>query len=145
LGKAEVHQLGVGDIIISPTVPNSIDGELRLEVGQQGYFSVDVEASGRQLNIRSGYCRGVSNMTTEEMAEQRKNLAEDLPVELVLELGRHRLSGEEVLSLGAGDVLTLNRPLVGGIDLRVGGKLVARGELVDVEGEAGVRLLEMVE
>lgn len=143
--RGEALGLGAGDIIVSSTIPHAPARELRLEVGQQGFFAVEVEDCRRRLKIRSAYCRGVSTMAAEAQDKEQSRLAEDLPVEIVLELARHRLSGVEVLSLGAGDVLTLDRPLAGGIDLRVGGKLIARGELVDVEGEAGVRLVEMLD
>ena len=47
------------------------------------------------------------------------------------------------MELGVGDVVTLRRGLTSPLDLRVGAKLIGRGELVDVEGEVGVRLLEV--
>ena len=63
-------------------------------------------------------------------SEHRSRLADDLPVEVVVEVGRLRLTGAQVLELGP-------------VELRVGDRLIARGELVDVEGEAGVRLSEV--
>ena len=50
------------------------------------------------------------------------------------------LSGRELLELRPGAVLPVGRPLAGPIDLSVGGRVIARGELVDVEGEVGVRI-----
>lgn len=70
-------------------------------------------------------------------------LVEELPVELVVELGRVELTGAQVLELDLGDVLALERPLAGRVDLRVSGRLIARGELVNIDGEAGVRLVEV--
>ena len=82
-------------------------------------------------------------MSTQSMqSEQPSRLADDLPVEVVVEVGRLQVTGAQVLELGVGDVLTLDRPL-GPVELRVGDRLIARGELVDVEGEAGVRLSEV--
>lgn len=72
-------------------------------------------------------------------------LLRELPVEIVCELGRVTMSGRELIELEPGAVIPIARPLSGPVDLTVGGRLVARGELVDVEGDLGVRLTEVVE
>jgi type III secretion system YscQ/HrcQ family protein len=72
-------------------------------------------------------------------------LLRELPVEIVCEIGRVTMSGRELIELVPGAVIPLARPLSGPIDLTVAGRLVARGELVDVEGDLGVRISEVVE
>jgi len=67
-------------------------------------------------------------------------LVSELPVEVIAELGRVTMTGRELLELRPGAVLLVGRPLSGPVDLTVGGRVVARGELVDVEGEIGVRV-----
>jgi type III secretion system YscQ/HrcQ family protein len=62
------------------------------------------------------------------------------PIEVVAELGRFTLRGDEVLGLGPGTVLTLGRARGTAVALRVGGEIWAEGELVDVEGELAVRV-----
>jgi flagellar motor switch protein FliM len=69
----------------------------------------------------------------------------ELPVEVVCELGRVAMSGRELLELRPGAIIPAGRPLSGPVDLTVGGRIVARGELVDVEGEIGVRITQMCE
>lgn len=78
-----------------------------------------------------------------ESEKQDRGLAQDLKLELAVELGRLQLSAAQLLALEPGDVLALDRPLRAAVDLRVGDRTIARGELCDVEGEAGVRLLEV--
>ena len=70
-------------------------------------------------------------------------LLRELPVEMVCELGRVTMSGRELLELRPGAVIPVGRPLAGPVDLTVGGRVVARGELVDVEGEIGVRVTQV--
>ena len=60
-------------------------------------------------------------------------------------IGRITLSAREVLDLRPGTVLPVGRPLAGPVDLTAGGRVIARGELVDVEGEIGVRVSEVLE
>jgi flagellar motor switch/type III secretory pathway protein FliN len=61
-------------------------------------------------------------------------------IEVVAELGRVVLRGDEVAGLGPGAVLTLGRVGASPVALRVGGDIWAEGELVDVDGELGVRV-----
>ena len=70
-------------------------------------------------------------------------LLRELPVEMVCELGRVTMTGRELLELRPGAVIPVGRPLAGPVDLTVGGRVVARGELVDVEGEIGVRITQV--
>lgn len=72
-------------------------------------------------------------------------LLRELPVQITCEIGRVTLSAREVLDLRPGAVLPVGRPLAGPVDLTAGGRVLARGELVDVEGEIGVRVTEIVE
>jgi type III secretion system YscQ/HrcQ family protein len=63
------------------------------------------------------------------------------PVEVVAEIGRLTLRGDEVLGLAPGVVLALGTAeRTRAVVLRVGGELWAHGELVDVDGELGVRI-----
>lgn len=74
-----------------------------------------------------------------------ESLLRDLPVQIVCEIGRVTLSAREILELKPGSVVQVGRPLAGPVDLTAGGRVIARGELVDVEGELGVRLSEITE
>lgn len=70
-------------------------------------------------------------------------LLRELPVQIACEIGRITLSAREVLELRPGAVVPVGRPLAGPVDLTAGGRIIARGELVDVEGEIGVRVTEV--
>lgn len=69
----------------------------------------------------------------------------ELPVQLTCEIGRLTLPAREILELRPGAVLPVGRPLAGPVDLTAGGRVIARGELVDVEGEIGVRITELAD
>jgi type III secretion protein Q len=66
------------------------------------------------------------------------------PIEVVVELARITLRGDEVLGLAPGVVLTVAADRRQAIALRVGGAIWAEGELVDVEGELGVRVTRLL-
>lgn len=65
-------------------------------------------------------------------------------VELEATLGRGRLTMHRLASLIANEVVSLDTPINGTVDLALGGKVVARGELVAVGDNFGVRILEVL-
>lgn len=68
----------------------------------------------------------------------------DVPVTLSVEIGRSRVSIRDLVSLNQGSVIELDRKVNEPLDLLVNGKLMARGEVVVVEGQFGLRLIEVV-
>lgn len=66
----------------------------------------------------------------------------DIPVVVKVEIGEARMAARDWASLARGDVVALGRRVGEAVILRVGGVAVARGELVEIEGEIGVRIGE---
>jgi flagellar motor switch/type III secretory pathway protein FliN len=65
----------------------------------------------------------------------------DVPVVVRVEIGQAELPAREWAALDKGDVIALGTKIAEPVVLRVGGVEVARGELVEIEGEVGVRIL----
>lgn len=72
-------------------------------------------------------------------------LLADVQVELAVELGRVKLPLRDLLALGPGAVLELDRAADAPVDVLVNGCLVARGEVVVIDGDFGVRITAVVE
>src|SRR4051794_28883247 len=68
----------------------------------------------------------------------------DVPVELAVEIGRTRMTIGETLELRPGSVVSLDRLPGEPVDLLVNGKRIARGEVVAVDEEFGLRLTDVV-
>lgn len=73
------------------------------------------------------------------------NLLRDVEMVLTVELGRTRMSVRELLSLAPGSVVELDRAAGAPADLMVNGRLLARGEVVVVDEDYGLRITEIVE
>lgn len=71
-------------------------------------------------------------------------LLSDIPLQLTVEVGRLPVTAEEIVGLKAGHVFDLRRGAAEPVDLSVNGKIIAQGELVEVEGNLGVRILALV-
>ncbi|MFM1770086.1 MAG: flagellar motor switch phosphatase FliY [Verrucomicrobiota bacterium] len=68
----------------------------------------------------------------------------DIPVKVTVELGACQMSMQEVLQLGPGSILPLDKPADTPVDLFVNQKLVARGEVVVMEDQFGIRITEVL-
>src|SRR5215212_8579057 len=68
----------------------------------------------------------------------------DVPVQVSAVLGRARMEVGELLKLGPGTVLELDRKVGEAIDIYVNNRLVARGEVVLVEEKLGVTMTEII-
>ena len=84
-----------------------------------------------------------------EGAEDSRNAADleavfDVPVQVSAVLGRSKMDVSELLKLGPGTVLELDRRVGEAIDIYVNNKLVARGEVVLVEDKLGVTMTEII-
>ena len=68
----------------------------------------------------------------------------DVPVSISAVLGRSTLSVAQLLQLGQGSVLELDRKVGEAIDIYVNNRLVARGEVVVVDERLGVTMTEII-
>jgi flagellar motor switch protein FliN len=69
----------------------------------------------------------------------------DVPMELSVEIGRTRMTVGETLQLRAGSIVTLERLAGEPVDLLVNGTPIARGEVVVVDEQFGLRVTQIVE
>ena len=68
----------------------------------------------------------------------------DVPLIIEAEMGRSSKTVNDVLRLGEGSVLDFDREAGDPVDLLVNGTLIARGEVVEIEGNYGVRITEVM-
>ncbi|HEY6487932.1 MAG: flagellar motor switch protein FliN [Terracidiphilus sp.] len=76
-------------------------------------------------------------------AHPRFDLLLDVELEATLRFGCRELPLSEILELGPGDVVELDRHVTDPVDLIVSDKIVARGEVVLVNGNFGLRVTEV--
>jgi flagellar motor switch protein FliN/FliY len=71
-------------------------------------------------------------------------LIHDVPLELTVRLGKTRMSIKDILELGPGSVIELDRLAGEAVDLLVNGKLIAKGEVVVIDENFGFRVTDIV-
>ena len=72
------------------------------------------------------------------------SLVFDLPVELAVEIGRTTMTIRETLAIGPGSMIQLNRLAGEPVDLLVNGHRIARGEVIAIDEEFGLRVTEIL-
>lgn len=78
-------------------------------------------------------------------ASRGMGLLRGVQMEVTAEIGKTRLTVQELLELAAGSVVELDRPVGSPADLLVNGQLFARGEVVVVDEDFALRITEIVE
>lgn len=83
---------------------------------------------------------------SELAGEPRRSLEllHDVEMAVTVELGRTRLTVRDLLALAPGAVVELDRSAGSPVDVLVNGKLIARGEVVVIDEEFGIRISEIV-
>lgn len=77
-------------------------------------------------------------------AQGNINLLLDVPMTLTVELGRTTQLVQEILGLGEGSIIELDKLAGEPVDLLVNGKLIAKGEVVVIDENFGVRVTDIV-
>ena len=161
LQPVDIANVEAGDIIVLENhhlkqTPDGLTGDVfvTLGAGKNGGFVARLrndESEAEQallevVKIVSQEQPVEKSMAAEEKPDnlpETEGLLRDIDASVVVELGRIRMNTAQVVRLRAGQVLRLTRGPNDPVDLVVNGKLFARGELIEVEGELGVRLTQV--
>jgi len=135
----------VGDAIVfdgarAAAFAADVPWNARLRVGDHAAeIAVDV---GGKVSLAGGFSpvrKEETNMSASDSNTDTTTVLGAASIEIVAELGRIALRGDELLGLAPGAVVALGAQRKG-VTLRVGGEVWAEGEIVDIEGELGVRV-----
>ena len=91
-----------------------------------------VKVQNAELQELSGSEGGSDNMDLSNLL--------DVPVAVTVEVGHTRMTLGELVKLGAGSLVELDREAHEAADILVNGKIVARGEIVTIDQNYGVRI-----
>jgi len=101
----------------------------------------------KKVNVQPAQFSPLRNSSKEEKKEASKDnlqLLLDVPLQITAELGRATMKIEDVLKLGPGSIIELNKLAGEPVDLLVNGKLIAQGEVVVVDENFGVRITSIL-
>ncbi len=125
LPRVAIGRLARRDVI-------TVERSLELRLGD-GAIQLCAATGAIEAAVVTGYVR-------RDMA-----LPDEAHLELTVQLGTTRLTLRQLGELAPGQIVSLGRPLAGPFEVHAGGRRVGEGELVDVDGELGVRIVSLEE
>ncbi len=82
--------------------------------------------------------------SSQDVSSSNFDLINDIPLQVMVELGRTRKNLGDVLNFGIGSIIVLDKQAGELVDVIVNGKRIAKGEVVVVDENYGVRITELV-
>jgi flagellar motor switch protein FliM len=134
-----------------PAPPTAAQAPAPKQPAGEHEISSDTAITDLSEHVRAPRGRGweaertTVNKPEDALKADAAELLNDVPLQVVVELARIPVTAEELVSLHVGKILDLGHAPGEPVDLSVNGRIVARGELVEVEGQLGVRLVGMSE
>jgi flagellar motor switch protein FliN/FliY len=114
------------------------------DVRQPNFDSFSDGPSATPAGDGDGTSTASSDVRTAPRSSQDLDAVYDIPVQVSAVLGRATMEVSQLLKLGRGAVVELDRKVGEPIDIYVNNRLVARGEVVVVEDRLGVTMTEIV-
>lgn len=105
-------------------------------------IQVEEDDASPFATLSEGPAIGPSGATPDEVSGLE--IVMDIPLELSVELGRVRMMVKDVVELGAGSIVEIDKAAGEPVDVLVNQRLVARGEVVVIEDSFGVRITEIL-
>jgi flagellar motor switch protein FliN/FliY len=142
LGDGQSHQFWE---IFGPGVSGDIARALKPASAQSsaGGRSATGGVMGQPANVRSVQYPSLSPQSTSQ-EPGNIGLIMDVFMEMTVELGRTRKSIKDILSMGEGTTIELDKLAGEPVDILVNHKLIAKGEVVVIDENFGVRVMEIV-
>lgn len=98
----------------------------------------------QNVNVQPAQFQTFSNNVAPMMQQENIDLIMDVPLEVTVELGRTSKSIKEILDFSPGTIIELDKLAGEPIDVLVNGKFVAKGEVVVIEENFGIRVTEII-
>jgi len=142
-----------------PEEATEVDGPTRIDVKAQAIGSIPMpqmpppppsfEEDAEESELPSLEDIPASQEAMERVPEEPMpvkdilDLAPDLAVPLLVVMGRKSFTVQDLLGLRLGQIMDLDRAPLEPVDLVAAGKVIGKGELVEVDGKIGVRILKL--
>lgn len=149
--EPDAAESGMGTVVTEDLGAAGPDDDLAMSASAARSGGQATGASaGARMNVDPVTVRPVAfssfDNQTNVFGEENKNLelVMDVALNLTVELGKTELSIKEVLELTRGSVIELDRVAGEPVDLMANGKLIAKGEVVVIEDNFGLRITSIV-
>lgn len=101
-------------------------------------------AKSEEVNVKRAQFPDFDQGSSVAPLPQNMALIQDVPLQVTVRLGKTRMSIKEILELGEGSIVELDKLAGEPVDLLVNGKLVAKGEIVVIDENFGFRVKDII-
>ncbi|NLB88606.1 MAG: flagellar motor switch phosphatase FliY [Syntrophomonadaceae bacterium] len=126
---------------VKPTPPSASSQDMWRQESYN-YTSSNVK-KGEQLTVQPAQFAPLTESSATE-APQNIGLIMDVPLDVTVELGKTRKTIREILDLHQGAIIQLDKMAGEPVDLMVNGKLIAKGEVVVIDENYGIRITTII-
>ncbi|PWW39778.1 MULTISPECIES: flagellar motor switch phosphatase FliY [Paenibacillus] len=98
----------------------------------------------RNVNVQPVQFANLQNGAFGQVDENNLNLLMDIPLKVTVELGRTQKQIKDILELSQGSIVELDKLAGEPVDILVNNKLIAKGEVVVIDENFGVRVIDIV-
>ena len=95
-------------------------------------------------SLAHGVKRGMRPASASQEPPEDLSILTDVPFIIEAEMGRTQRTFRDVLKYNQGSLIEFDKEEDTPIELRINGRLIAKGEIVEIDGNYGVRILELV-
>lgn len=123
------------------------DGTSNPSSENKGFPGIDFPVAMNSSNPDSEDNADSVEMSEDDKAQEQKNiqLLLDVFVQVTVELGRAQHDIKYILGLGEGSIIELDKPASEPVELLVNNQLVAKGEVVVIDENFGVRITKIID
>ncbi len=162
ISLSELKTLGVGDIILIDHhqikfQPQNIQASVKAFIGKGNYGIIEGQVQTKQNQLefaiqkitfleKPSMQKDASETATEQSnipLEGPQNFVNDMTVSLNIEIGRVEMNVQKITQIKTGQIIPLKKGVRDPVELVVQDRIIGRGELMDIEGQLGVRIIEL--
>lgn len=98
----------------------------------------------RSVNVQPVQFANFNNGNFGQQSDNNLNLLMDIPLKVTVELGRTQKQIKDILELSQGSIIELDKLAGEPVDILVNQKLIAKGEVVVIDENFGVRVTDII-
>jgi flagellar motor switch protein FliN/FliY len=136
-----MHLLSAGEHVVTVVV---VQSEAAAVTAAESDHDVDPDAEAASFPLVAGAASPVVRSALQTADARALSVIRSVEMNVTAELGRSSMTVRELLELGPGSVIELDRAAGSPVDLLVNGTIIARGEVVVIDEEYGIRVSEII-
>ncbi|MBK5497556.1 flagellar motor switch phosphatase FliY [Peribacillus sp. TH14] len=108
------------------------------------HFGVSSLPTGQPVNVQPASFSSFQPYQLQESETKNLSMLMDIPLQVTVELGRTKRSVKEILELSSGSIIELDKLAGEPVDILVNSRLIAKGEVVVIDENFGVRVTDIM-